>query len=180
MSPQHWSQQRHAQGLEMKHKPAKVSTDCDDMIVTWDTGDACMTVKIDRKTNVGTFQMAPGYEAYKTFLQEAELLDKDDDPLMACDVGLVSDDETSVTDGEHPDDYDWNEGWMDDSSEGVRISDVPKEISFDLTPEDRRTYEVVEPDEEDKQTNNLSAEILKARSGKGTQEDYSSGSMRVG
>ena len=176
MSPQHWAQQRIKMGLEMKQSPAHVTTYGDHMKIVWNKGKSVKIVKIDPHTNVATFSLAPGYDGYKDFVQQAELQNEDKDPLIpdltcAEEASLVSDDEASTTDQDHPDGFDWNEGWDEpvghhesegaQGSEGATTSEQPREISFDLIPNDGASSEtVVEPDEEDK-VQNLSAELLR-------------------
>ena len=163
LSPQHWAQERHKQGLEMSTRSAHISTNGTEAIISWDNGKGKLTVPIDTNNNVATFPMAPGYKGYQLYIQEAGLTD-DSDPVVP-DVAVVSDneDETVSSDQEHPDgEDDWNEGWCTETSNQSDEEPEPRTVDFDLTPSDQASSETmdVEPDEEDK-VENLSAELLR-------------------
>lgn len=138
-----------------------------------------MEIDLHPSNNVATFNLAPGYELYKTFIQQAGV--EDDSNPICMDAQLISDDENSSTASttEHPDSEDWNDGWDSPEPEGAEgaedsegddgIIAAPREVSFDNTPSDAASSEsmYVDPDEEDKlpsadnDIKNVAAELLR-------------------
>ena len=88
LSPQHWSQQRSAQGLEKQHYHASVKTAGKQMIMRWNGGKSIMTIPIHSNTNVASFRLAPGYGKHHLFAQEAGMID-DDSPVHAIQLQVL-------------------------------------------------------------------------------------------
>lgn len=173
LSPQHWAQELVKQGDRNAARLPKVITDSKRMTLLWNNQDSKLTVDLDQ-TNVANVYLAPGFDKYKLFLQNA-CMEDDSDPLLLEDAldepevieimhtNIVSDDEQS--EDSHPDDHSFNAGWDADEPEGedTAVQEAePRQISFDIAPTDEATSEtmIVPPDDEDK-AETLASELLR-------------------
>jgi hypothetical protein len=148
------------------NKPSPNGTWCatfaDKVILYWDQCKYQRTILLDQQgSNVATIRSAPGYDAYTTFCNEND--QHDDNNTLCYDVNMVSDIESD-------NEVDSN----NDDSNNVYIRTTPLTTDYSLsnnstkhasttsnaiTTSDMLTTHVIE-DEEDRQTNNHSAEFL--------------------
>ncbi len=49
------------------------TTDEREVVLEWNNGKSKLTILLDRKTNVATFQLAPGYTGYDAFCDVLEI-----------------------------------------------------------------------------------------------------------
>ena len=77
LSPQHFAQE------SQKEDPSAGSrTTARDVVLTWGNG-SIKTVPLDRKSNVATFHLSPGYDRFNTFCVQAHIeTDQDDNPIQ--------------------------------------------------------------------------------------------------
>ena len=149
LSPQHWAKTRN------DHRPLRNGSRCitndDDMILQWKQRQYTMTVPVDPAVNVGTFHLAPGYNAFHAFSAKAGL-DDDNDPVC-FDTHIVSD-------GEDDDSLSSAEG---DDGSIASLPDEPRVTPFDISLDNTTTEctVVLYDSEEDKQPTNVSAEFLR-------------------
>ena len=127
----------------------------------WSDRTSHLTVPLDKHSNVANTYQSPGYHKYKLFLQQAKMEDETHDkaPVTLLEVmgkNIFSDDEESQG-CTQPDEQDCNTAWSVEDSEGE-----PREITFDLTPDDQATLEThVVFDEQEDPADNLAAELLR-------------------
>ena len=82
LSPQHWSS-----CMTPKQRPLSGTTPeqtfHDRIILTWNQNKSCRTVLLDKDTNVGSFAIAPAYNRFSLFCQEAsiDIYAEDQQPL---------------------------------------------------------------------------------------------------
>ena len=163
-SPQHWAQS--IGGSANSNTNAKCTT------MHWNNGASTLSLAHDSLSNVANFYLAPGYDDFLAFAQEAELTD-DTKPVPLSDVPIVSDDDYSITsDANHPD-TDQEDPWITDwhyelnqeeAPEDPMDSEGAKPRIFDLTPDDQMTSEhVLRNDEEEEcmQHSNPAIELLR-------------------
>ena len=150
MSPQHW-----AQHLRSKPNQEGVTTTYKDkVVVTWQ--GCTKTVQLNDKTNVASFNSSPGYTKFQAFCAECGE-EVEDNPVTF--PTMVSDDEESVhSDQEEREDPRASKCTNSMSSES---SESPRHVDFNLeSPADRDTPTVIK-DEEERQKDNVAAELLK-------------------
>ena len=162
LSPQHWARELIKQGDGNAPGVApRVITDHAQVRLEWNNRTSHLTVPLDKHSNVANIYQSPGYHKYKLFLQQAKMEDETHDkaPVTLLEVmgtNIVSDDEESQG-STQPDEQDCNTGWSVEDSEGE-----PREITFDLTPDDQANSEThVVFDEQEDPADNLAAELLR-------------------
>ena len=154
LSPQHWCKamkksQRPAQGV-----PAS-QTFHNRVVLNWNKGSSQRTIFLDPRTNVANFHIAPGFNRYALYCQEAKIETQQDDhnPLVIESSAVISDDE-----GADPFPADATE------EPDFHVA-APKQTSFNLDgPVDvtRQQRPVLVEDEEDRGLqDNVSAEFLR-------------------
>jgi Reverse transcriptase (RNA-dependent DNA polymerase) len=160
MSPQHWAQ-------SAKNGRAWEETGSENCTLYWKDGKHKLVVPLGERDNVATLQLSPGYEKYMAFCAQAEIQDNhDEDPIIAMDSTLVSDDE----DDDESDDEITNPAVprreREKEQSGHDETESPESqlntTEFDLngpTEEDEQCEEV-NLIEEDVQPTNMAAEIL--------------------
>ena len=144
-SPQHWAQSIGGN--------ANSNTNAKCTIMHWNNGESTLSLTHDRLSNVANFYLAPGYDDFLAFAQEAELTD-DTKPVALADIPTVSDDDYSIaSDDDHPD-TDQEDPWITDwhyelNQEEAPLTEDPADSEgskpriFDLTPDDQMTSEHV-------------------------------------
>ena len=135
-------------------------TDHAQVRLEWNNRTSHLTVPLDKHSNVANICQSPGYHKYKLFLQQAKMEDETHDkaPVTLLEVmgtNIVSDEESQGS--TQPDEQDCNTGWSVEDPEGE-----PREITFDLTPNDQATSETrVAFNEQEDPADNLAAELLR-------------------
>lgn len=101
MSPQHWAKaiDGHSQTRSVS---AGETTTRDKTILFWGNNKYRLTIPMCPKTNVATFQTAPGYNGYQVFCHQAEVVNDQGNPLI-IQPGVDEDDESDVEDNEQLD-----------------------------------------------------------------------------
>jgi len=187
LSPQHWAKHVKRQAKRTGHQSyiARESIDDEQCILTWGTqGQFTRTIPLDRNSNVATFSTAPGFRAYIALCEEHNMLEDpwDDEDLLCHEAGVVSDDENddnqiSPFEDIKPHEYDWAdepplhqpEGEINQANDGTtkKVKPVPDHFTvFDVTaPSSKEQNEdqcrpVIIPDEEERQTDTATAEML--------------------
>jgi hypothetical protein len=136
----------------------------------WNKRQDTIRLKHDDKSNVFDMVLAPGIDAYQSFIYEAGLED-DLDPV-ALDANYVTDDDETL--GPEPTEKDareWETDWEMSEQEGAVSEEAEggttpafrqEPVLIDFLPEDMQTSErVVYPDEEDKPMPNKAAKLLR-------------------
>ena len=138
----------------------------------WNGRKSKATLQLDRKANVFDLLLAPGVQAYQSFVEEAGL-ESDLDPVTAMDATYVTDDEEPLSPEPREEDLrQWESDWESNQQEGAQLSEgetgetTPafrqEPVLIDFLPEDNQTSEqVVYPDKEDKPMDNHVAELLR-------------------
>ena len=174
-SPQHWSTEMKRQRPHLK-KPSS-TTDADTTTLWWNNGEDVITIPHDPNTNVATFQLAPGYKDFKTFIMDSELM-TDKAAAEQQELPMVTGDEYSFASDEgHPDEdtedpwiTDWHYDLTQEEHTDVPLTDPEGALDaegamprlFDLTPDDQITSERVltSDEEEEAKQSNPSLELL--------------------
>jgi len=96
LSPQHLSRELRAQARGKMWE----TTDATKCIIHWDNGKSCLTIPLDRLTNVATFRLAPGYDKFLAFcaaaqipLYEEESRDPTTHDILLSESAWISDDD---------------------------------------------------------------------------------------
>ena len=155
-SPQHFAQTR------KDKSPLPYGTKCttydDCVVLKWGQRKFRRTIPIDTRTNVATFNTAPGFGKFATFCQMAAITDDQDEnsPTMCFETGFVSE-------GESSDEEDAEE--LEDCERHPREEPLEAEFNLDGPPEGskaaRKQLPIVIEEEEDRQLDNTSAELLR-------------------
>ncbi len=106
LSPQHWAQTQQSKSSRFakfdkrgrcEHPPASSqcgeTTDSNRCVLHWNNGVDKRTVTLGRADNVATFTLASGYEHFRAFCCETDMIDVRLDDVIALPAGLISDDE---------------------------------------------------------------------------------------
>ena len=149
LSPQHWSK------TQKDNKPIKgtgADTVDDRVILYWKQKQHRKTVLLGEKDNVATFHLAPGFNEFDVFCTEAEYdpATEEQNPII-MDPAEVSDDEQQ--DLEEDDNMSMDESLEVNEPRTFDI-DGPSTNEQDMLPR-------VIQDEEDQQSDNATADLLK-------------------
>jgi hypothetical protein len=128
-------------------------------MMTWGNGKCIRTIPLSKKSNVATFNLAPGFQAFKVFLAEADI-DYDDECTspICLDAGIVSNDEDE--DHTHEADPESDSDTEPDPETASTGRREPIQTSFSLTPDQGPAPVTIEDTDEDTQPTNLAAEFL--------------------
>ena len=171
LSPQHLAQSL----KDTRPEEGTVSTtDSRQVVLKWAQRNYKLTVPLGKKDNVATFHLAPGISRFNAFC--AEIGNEDADPIIA-NPAYISDDEGD--DSDEPDEnnisiFEGENGTQTHKSQDKNGNlnrqwqntgeNQPVNTDFDLngpTPNVQRRPPTLIEDEEDRQSTNLAAELLR-------------------
>jgi hypothetical protein len=148
LSTQHWAQTQ----KDIKPKQGtKGITNANNITLEWKQGKYKRTISLGRENNVATFYLAPGYKKFKAFCTEIGPSSQNDiDPILACETGIVSDeDESPETQVE----------FTDKDKDVWKPATEPQQFDLNVSS-DEDTAEMVD-NEEDRQTVTDASLLLK-------------------
>ena len=93
LSPQHWAKAINGNNLKKSASTGETTTG-DKTVLFWGNNKYKLTVPMCPKTNVATFQTAPGYYGYKVFCHQAEIDNNPDSEPLIAQQGMQDDDES--------------------------------------------------------------------------------------
>ena len=96
LSPQHWAQTQ----AKMHHERRNCfeCMDSNQSTLFWNSSQSKQTVALGRKNNVATFSLAHGYNNFKVFCKEADLVKPVSDPI-ALPTGIISNNDDVTPNG---------------------------------------------------------------------------------
>ena len=98
LSPQHWAQSKKGGS----RRSANETTDAEKTVLRWgEKGEYKLTIPLDSLKNVATFNLAPGYDKYNLYCQEAQIIPTEYDQNPET-LPVVSDDEEENTQSTPP------------------------------------------------------------------------------
>ena len=106
LSPQHWAKAIGRTSREKANSAGEITTG-DKTTLFWEDHRYKLTVPMCPKTNVATFQTAPGYKGYHLFCQQAEMDDSQDGHPIIAQPGIDNN-----HDMENEDDVDVDRMWL--------------------------------------------------------------------
>ena len=116
LSAQHWTQT-----LRPRHESNGTWTGDRECLLQWNKGKSVRTVPIDG-SNTFTFDTAPGYKSYESFLDTNDLRTDpwESDELLCYDTGIVSDDESVTDERSFNEVQEGTDEWIDEPSPAVQ------------------------------------------------------------
>ena len=98
LSPQHWAKAIGRTSREKANSAGEITTG-DKTTLFWEDHRYKLTVPMCPKTNVATFQTAPGYKGYHLFCQQAEMDDSQDGHPIIAQPGIDDNHDMENEDG---------------------------------------------------------------------------------
>ena len=101
----------------------------------WENGNYKRHVELDRKDNVATITLSPGYKQFEAFCSEADLDGPMDNPI-ALPSGIISDDED---DGPATGQPTWSRAWETPQDVPRTHTPTTTTVDFDLNGPPKKT-----------------------------------------
>ena len=132
LSPQHWSKTR-PRTDQVRGLLARSVVTGKGARLEWDSRKTGIKLQHDKSTNVFDLLLAPGVQAFKSFVEEAGLED-DLDPVVALEATYVTNDEESLGPETNEEDLRrWESDWEDGDSQS-KGAQLPEGVTGENTP----------------------------------------------